>query len=176
MFDKVLSIPSVLNISGFWIGQDSEYVSGSECARVLDIPEFWMPLVLNMPGFWIRQSSEYARVTQGSEYIWIIPEYVWICLIMSGYVWICMNVPEYAWIFHISSFVLQSLFYLNMWLLDCMFLSSHVRVSEWIHTEWVNSHWVNPVWLNGWLFVYELSGCGSESSCMWLLIWTSAGN
>ena len=22
-----------------------------------------------------------------------------------------------------------------------------------------------PVWLNGWLFVYELSGCGFESSC-----------
>ena len=22
-----------------------------------------------------------------------------------------------------------------------------------------------PVWLNGWVFVYELSGCGFESSC-----------
>ena len=22
-----------------------------------------------------------------------------------------------------------------------------------------------PVWLNGWVFVYELSGCGYESSC-----------
>ena len=24
-------------------------------------------------------------------------------------------------------------------------------------------HW--PVWLNGWVFVYELSGCGFESRC-----------
>ena len=23
-----------------------------------------------------------------------------------------------------------------------------------------------PVWLNGWVFVYELSGCGFESSCI----------
>ena len=25
-----------------------------------------------MPGFWIDQGSEYARLTQGSEYAWII--------------------------------------------------------------------------------------------------------
>ena len=24
-------------------------------------------------------------------------------------------------------------------------------------------HW--PVWVNGWVFVYEVSGCGFESSC-----------
>ena len=35
---------------------------------------------------------------------------------------------------------------------DCMFWSCHVRVSEWI-------------WLNGWVFLYELSGSGFESSC-----------
>ena len=34
-----------------------------------------------------------------------------------------------------------------------MFLSCHVRVSEWMHT------------LNGWVFVYELSGYGFESCC-----------
>ena len=33
---------------------------------------------------------------------------------------------------------------------DCMFLSCHVLVS---------------VWPNGWVFVYELSGSGFESSC-----------
>ena len=38
MFGKVLSMPLVLNVPGFWIAQDSESVSGSECARVLDIP------------------------------------------------------------------------------------------------------------------------------------------
>ena len=70
-----------------------EYASRSEHVRVLK-----MPLVLNMPGFWIYQGSEYARVlnnpgfriciglwicqglnvrtTQGSEYAWIISEYI----------------------------------------------------------------------------------------------------
>ena len=28
-----------------------------------------------------------------------------------------------------------------------------------------------PVWLNGWVFVYELSGCGFESSCSHLVSW-----
>ena len=27
-----------------------------------------------------------------------------------------------------------------------------------------------PVWLNGWMFVYELSGCGFESHCSHLII------
>ena len=118
----------VLNILGFWIAQDSEYVSGSKCARVLEILGFWMCL-----WFWICQDSEYDRVTQGSEHAWIIAEYAWIRLIMSGYVWICLNMPEYAGIcvnmpkfawmafvlrFPISPFILQFLFYLNTWLLS----------------------------------------------------------
>ena len=85
---------------------------------------------------------------------------------------------------------------------DCMFLSCHVRVSEWIHSEYhseyhsestlnitlnmtlkrvrdmirtysqmhrtdkysQHSSIIWPVWLNGWVFVYELSGCRFESS------------
>ena len=39
-----------------------------------------------------------------------------------------------------------------------MFLSCHVRISEWIHSL----YW--PVWLNGWVFVYELSAYELESS------------
>ena len=35
MFDKVLSMPLVKNIPGFWIAQDLEYTSGSKCARFL---------------------------------------------------------------------------------------------------------------------------------------------
>ena len=31
-----------------------------------------------------------------------------------------------------------------------------------VHNEHSN---IWPVWLNGWVFVYELSGCGFESSC-----------
>ena len=49
-----------------------------------------------MPGFWRYQSSENARVSQGSEYVWVIPKYTQICLITSGYVWICRNMPEHA--------------------------------------------------------------------------------
>ena len=104
---------------------------------------------------------------------------------------------------------------------DCMFLSCHVRVSEWIHTLYLpecqgtpcskqawnlkfkiwsfldiqaniecwftlkrvcdmtrthsqmhrtdkysqHSSIIWPVWLIGWVFVYDLSGCGFESSC-----------
>ena len=38
---------------------------------------------------------------------------------------------------------------------DCMILSCHVRVPEWIHSIW-------PVCLNVWVFVYKISGCGFE--------------
>ena len=73
MFDRVLSMPPVLNIPGFWIAQDAEYVF----------------VVLTVPEFWIYQNYEYARITQGSEYAWIIseyaPEYAWFCLDMSEY-------------------------------------------------------------------------------------------
>ena len=43
---------------------------------------------------------------------------------------------------------------------DCMFLSCHVRVTEWIHTLYLHECQGTP-----WVFVYELSGCGFESSC-----------
>ena len=84
MINEVLSMPPVLNIQGFWIAQDSEYVWFWMCQsfgynRALNIS-----LILNMPGFWIYQSSEYARVRQASEY-------AWLCLIMSGYDWILAN-------------------------------------------------------------------------------------
>ena len=92
MFDKVLSMLTVLNIPGlmfllFWMCQSFG------CTRVLN-----MPLVFNMPGLWMYQSSVLAKVTQGSEYAWIILEYAWIYLIMSEYVWICLNMLEYVYI------------------------------------------------------------------------------
>ena len=63
---------------------------------------------------------------------------------------------------------------------DCMFLSCHVHVSERIHTLCMTRSYsqihhtdkysqyssiIWPVWLNGWVFVYELSGCWFNSSC-----------
>ena len=77
----------------FW--QGSNYASSSEYPMVLNSPEFW--ICLNNI-FWIHQSSEYVRVTEGSEYTWIIHEHSWICLIMPRYVWTCLNIPEYPWI------------------------------------------------------------------------------
>ena len=56
-YTRALNVPLVLNTSGFWIYQCSEYTR-----------------VLNMPGSCIYQDSEYARITQHSNYAWIIPE------------------------------------------------------------------------------------------------------
>ena len=70
----------VLNIPGFWIHQGSEYASGSEYSRVLN-----MPLVLIIPGFWICQSSEYAS---GSEYTWVLK--IPLVLNIPGF-WICLR-------------------------------------------------------------------------------------
>ena len=93
----------------FWICQGSEYASGFEYARILNIPEFW--ICQGFTGFRICLNNS------------------WICLNMSDYVWIFLNLPEYAWIclksfwitfvWHspIPPFVLQSLFYVNTWLL-----------------------------------------------------------
>ena len=35
------------------------------------------------------------------------------------------------------------------------------RTAKYSQHSWI----IWPVWLNGWVFVYELSGCGFESSC-----------
>ena len=70
-----------------------------------------MFLVLNVPEFWIYQGSEYARVTEGSEYAWKIPEYAWTCLIMSAYAGMCVNMPKSAWMDFVLHFPFPNLFY-----------------------------------------------------------------
>ena len=37
----------------------------------------------------------------------------------------------------------------------------------WTHNHLVHKRTLNhlPAWLNGWVFIYELSGCGFKSSC-----------
>ena len=79
------------------IYQSWEYRSASKYARVLYIPRFWIcwdsqyTKALNISGLWIYHSSEYAwvpnilglyRPFNVSEYLWINPEYSWLCLIM----------------------------------------------------------------------------------------------
>ena len=76
-----------------------------------------------------------------------------------------------------------------------MLLLCHVQTSEWSHTlvclnvkellawrrrhywslddsnwMWTHNHLVRKRTLNGWMFVYELSGCGFESCCCHLEI------
>ena len=73
---------------------------------------------------------------------------------------------------------------------DSMFLSCHVLVSEWIHTLYLpeckrspcskqarylkiddsnGTRTHNHIWPNGWVFIYQLSGCGFESCCSHLI-------
>ena len=118
-----------LNISKFsWIWQGSEYASGCNYVRVL-----------NIPGFRVCQVSAHASAAQGSEYGWKMPydrvlnmpgqrfavlnklpvlttmARLWICegytgcwiclnkpvftLIMYQYTWIWLNKAEYDWIY-----------------------------------------------------------------------------
>ena len=41
--------------------------------------------------------------------------------------------------------------------------SNKIRTQKQLVCTQTLNHW--PVWLNGWVFVYELSGCGFESCC-----------
>ena len=147
MFDKVLNMPPVVNIIGFWISLWLWMCQGFWNTRVLNLP-----LVLNMSGFWIYQSSEYARVVHGSEYASIIPD----CLNMPEYAKKCVNISKSTWmvfVLHlIFPFVLQSVFYLNTWLLierlretrgyslkehDAVFLSrENLIFSSWKYFIW----------------------------------------
>ena len=51
---------------------------------------------------------------------------------------------------------------------ECMPLSCHLRVSEWIHAlysiEWI-TYAIQSESTRYWVFVYELNGCRFESSC-----------
>ena len=45
---------------------------------------------------------------------------------------------------------------------DCNWIRTHNHL---VHKRTLNHLAIWPAWLNGWVFVYELSGCGFESSC-----------
>ena len=56
--------------------------------------------------------------------------------------------------------------------MECWFTLKRVRdmtrtYSQTHHTDKYSQHSVTtwPVWLNGWVFVYDLSGCGFQCSC-----------
>ena len=135
----------------FWIAQ------GSMNQRFVYTRVLNLPLVLNMPGFSIYQSSEYARVTQGSEYAWIIPEYAWLYLDMSKYAWISRNVPESAWmafVFHFSispfltiPFLLEHVVtYLNVYRRLEVIVWRNMRLLSWKEKIWLfYSRWKNLI-------------------------------
>ena len=59
---------------------------------------------------------------------------------------------------------------------ECGFTLKFVRdmkktYNQMHRTDKYSQHWsiIWPVWPNGWLFVYELSGCGFESRCSHLM-------
>ena len=75
---------------------------------VLNVPQFWIcegsvvPLAFNVPELWIC-----SRVTQGSDYAWIIHKNAWLCLIylnMPEYVVICLNLPKSVWMVFVLHF------------------------------------------------------------------------
>ena len=87
---------------------------GLEYTRVVNILGFSICF-----RFWVCQGSgyttvEYVRVTQGSEYAWIIP----------GYVWLCLNLPKSVWM----AFVLHLLIVIP-YLREPFFESKHLICS-----------------------------------------------
>ena len=75
--DQGSECTKVLNMRGFWIYHGSEYASGFEYDRSLNIPR--LRRGLNMP--------ECAR---------IVPEYVWLCMNRYECGWICGNIHWYT--------------------------------------------------------------------------------
>ena len=128
--DKDLSMPPVLNILGFWLAQDSEYVSVSECARVLDIPGFWICL-----WYWIYQDSEYYtgfRICLNNS---------WICADMPHYVWIFLNMTKSVWMafilhFPCSYFALHVVIYLNVYRRLDVIVWRNMRLFSWGGKIW----------------------------------------
>ena len=108
-YPRVLNKSLILNVLEFWIYRGFEYASSFEYAGVVNIPKFW-----------ICQGYTGFRICLNNSRICLnMPDYAWICLNMLEY---ALNMSKSAWMtfvlyFPISSFILQSLFYLNTWLL-----------------------------------------------------------
>ena len=93
-YTKVLNVPLVLNIAEFWIHQGSECVSGSEYARVRNMPGLHRAWIcFDRPEWFLNMPN--------------MPEYVWIYLKLTEFLFMCLS--------PFKSFV-----YLNAWLLISM--------------------------------------------------------
>ena len=84
---------------------------------------------------------------------------------------ISIRFPDLTGVFkYNSSFQVMLIFQLciSQWI-SCLvlcFSQAHTQLSDCNGTQ-THNHLVNeqPVWLNGWVLVYELSGCGFEYRC-----------
>ena len=121
MFDKVLSMPLVLNIPGFWISlvlnvlefwirQGSKYASGFKYARILNTSEFW--ICLNISWLYLN-----------------MPDYVGICLNMPKYAWICLNLPE--WLLFYIYIILHVVTYLKIFRRLVVIVWRNMRLFSW---------------------------------------------
>ena len=50
-----------------------------------------------------------------------------------------------------------------IWL--CFLIMSHMRTSKYSHHSLI----ISPVWVNGWVFLYDQSGCGFECHFSYIL-------
>ena len=94
MFDRVVNMLEIMNITGFWIWLWFKIWQGSV-----------YNMVLNIPGFWIYQGFENARVLNipGLQRHLNVPKCQWI---IPDNAWLCLNIPgcwplirAYAWDF-----------------------------------------------------------------------------
>ena len=100
-----------------------------------------MLLVLNMWGFWIYH-GQHARVTHGSQYVWIIHEYAWLCL----------NIPKSSWMafaLHLAILIPylkepQAVFLKSKNLIFSILAGS---VSFCIFLDWMFLHWISLDWM-----------------------------
>ena len=110
---------------GFEYVLGSEFMSSSDYARVLNIPDFW--ICENYTGFWIYLNNSV------------------ICFIMPEYVWICLNMPKCAWMAFVSHFFLLihlTFFYIfflkdKIWFLysSWEYLVSFLSETNYFHNE-----------------------------------------
>ena len=102
MFDKFLSMFLVPNVPGlwiylsfeFWIYPSSEYASGFEYVRILNLSELW-----------ICQGYSGCRICLNNSWLYLnMPDYLGKCLNIPEYAGICVNVPKSFWIAFVSHF------------------------------------------------------------------------
>ena len=148
MFDRVLDMPQVLHMAGFWIWRGSEYI------RALNIPGLGICQGSNMPRFWICQGSEYTRALkvpgfrlhQRSECSRVLN--MPLVLDMPGF-WVCL----WFWIYWVSEngrILIIPAFWISLWFW-IFHGSKYTKVLNmpgfWIHSEYARFLNITRFWI-----------------------------